>query len=60
MVDAAEMKTLLHIISHVLPNQLGPQCQMQDVARYNSDVMATYEMSPCFPVPAKDPPLALS
>ena len=54
LVDNAEMKSLLHLISHVLPNQLGPRCQMQEIIAYNREVMETFEQRPHFPLPSKD------
>ena len=54
MLDNAEMKSLIHLISHVFPNQLGPRVALQEVVRYNRDIMDTFDYKPRFPPVSKD------
>ncbi len=54
MLDVADLKALVHIITEVLPSALHPPATLQEVTAYVNYVLKATDRLPAMPVSSKD------
>ena len=54
MLDVADLKALVHIITEVLPSALDPPATLQEVTAYVKYVLKATDRLPAMPVSSKD------